>query len=72
LPPKKYLKSSNPKGLLLRAGGRGHGGFHLPYKSFDLAQVGVEINTINYHLKEIFKSRETVENSAIRISCRFG
>ena len=27
---------------------------------------GVEINTINYHLKEIFKSRELEENSVIR------
>ena len=27
---------------------------------------GVEVNTINYHLKEIFKSGELVENSVIR------
>jgi len=26
----------------------------------------VEVNTINYHLKEIFKSNELVENSVIR------
>ena len=28
---------------------------------------GVEANTINYHLKEIFKSGELAENSVIRI-----
>lgn len=28
---------------------------------------GVEVNTINYHLKEIFKSSELVEDSVIRI-----
>ncbi|HET6528200.1 MAG TPA: hypothetical protein VFG39_05570 [Balneolaceae bacterium] len=27
---------------------------------------GVEVNTINYHLKEIFKSGELTENSTIR------
>ncbi len=27
---------------------------------------GVEVNTINYHLKEIFKSGELIENSVIR------
>lgn len=30
------------------------------------ALFGVEVNTINYHLKEIFKSRELQENSVIR------
>ncbi|MBU0999351.1 hypothetical protein KKG24_03560, partial [Patescibacteria group bacterium] len=33
MPPKKKLKSSNPKGSLLRAGGRGvWGEFRPPYK----------------------------------------
>jgi hypothetical protein len=50
----------------------GLGEFRSPYKSFDLAQVGVETNTINYHFKEIFKSGESEENSVIRNSCRFG
>ena len=27
---------------------------------------GVQVNTVNYHLKEIFKSGELVENSVIR------
>ncbi|GBD96906.1 MAG TPA: hypothetical protein ENG83_13335 [Nitrospirae bacterium] len=27
---------------------------------------GVEVNTVNYHLKEIFKSGELIENSVIR------
>jgi hypothetical protein len=27
---------------------------------------GVEVNTVNYHLKEIFKSGESVEDSVIR------
>jgi len=27
---------------------------------------GVEVNTINYHLREIFKSRELLEDSVIR------
>ena len=50
----------------------GLGGFRLPYKSFDRVQVGVEINTVNYHFNEIFKSGELEENSVIRKSCRFG
>ena len=42
------------------------------HESFWLSQrrmselFGVEINTINYHLKEIFKSGELEENSVIR------
>ena len=28
--------------------------------------LGVEVNTVNYHLKKIFKSGELVEDSVIR------